>query len=241
MCSTWQPSWTALSTPDVLTLYRTNILGTAALLEAVGRVGGVERVLIASSSFAYGAPPPGGRPVCETDALAPTTPYGASKVASEAIALQWGRSTGVDVVVTRAFQHTGPGHVGPYALSDWAKQLAAGATEIRVGNLDVARDYLDVRDVVTAYVSLILTGRAGCAYNVASGVPVTMRTLLQALIEAFGSSASIVVDPQRLRSVDHPVFVADVTRLREDVSFLPRYSLQETLSDLAAWWAGQTD
>lgn len=231
----------SVTTPDVMTLYRTNILGTAALLEAVGRVGGIERVLVASSSFAYGAPPVDGRPVRESDALAPTTPYGASKVASEAIALQWGRSTGVDVVVTRAFQHTGPGHVGAYALSDWARQLAAGATEIRVGNLDVARDYMDVRDVVAAYESLILTGRAGCVYNVASGVPVTMRALLQGLIEAFGSSASIVVDPDRLRRLDHPVFVADISRLGEDTTFRPRYSLQETLADLAAWSAGQRD
>ena len=216
----------SVSTPDVLTLYRTNILGTAALSRGSRPRGWRRARADCQLVLRLRRTAAGGRPVCETDALAPTTPYGASKVASEAIALQWGRSTGVDVVVTRAFQHTGPGHVGPYALSDWAKQLAAGATEIRVGNLDVARDYLDVRDVVTAYVSLILTGRAGCAYNVASGVPVTMRTLLQALIEAFGSSASIVVDPRRLRSVDHPVFVADVTRLREDVSFLPRYSLR---------------
>lgn len=230
----------SVATPDVMTLYRTNVLGTVAVLEAVARVDSVERVLVASSSFAYGAPPPGGRPVRESDALVPTTPYGASKVASEAITLQWARSAQIDVVVTRAFQHTGPGHVGAYALSDWATQLASGAGEIRVGNLDVARDYSDVRDVVSAYEALMLTGRSGEVYNVGSGVPVTMRSLLEGLIDAFGSTATIVVDPERLRQVDHPVFVADVTRLHADTAFRPLYPLAQTLADLAAWSLGRT-
>jgi GDP-4-dehydro-6-deoxy-D-mannose reductase len=225
-----------VTTPDVMALYRTNTLGTAAVLQAVAEVGGVERVLVTSSAFAYGRPPADGRPVREDDALVPLTPYGSSKVAAEAIAQQWSRARGVDLLVTRAFQHTGPGHIGAYALSDWARQLADGATEVRVGNLDVARDYLDVRDVADAYVAVMESGRSGSTYNVASGVPVTMRTLLEQLVEAFGGGAEIVVDPARLRAVDVPVFVADVTRLHEDTGWRPSYTLAQTMADLAAWY-----
>jgi GDP-4-dehydro-6-deoxy-D-mannose reductase len=225
-----------VTTPDVLALYRTNVLGTAAVLEAVGSVRSVRRVLVASSAFAYGRTPPDQQPVRETATLEPLTAYGASKVASEAIALQWRRLTGVDVVITRAFQHTGPGHVGNYALADWAGQLASGAPVIRVGNLDVARDYLDVRDVVTAYHFLAETGQAGGIYNVGSGVPVTMAYLLDGLVEAFGGRARVEVDPARLRAVDQPVFYADIQRLKADTTWEPRFTLRETLQDLADWW-----
>ena len=225
-----------VTTPDVLALYRANVMGTAAVFEAVGSVSSVRRVLVASSAFAYGRTPPDLQPVQETAALEPLTAYGASKVASEAIALQWRRATGVDVVVTRAFQHTGPGHVGNYALADWAEQLASGAHEIRVGNLDVARDYLDVRDVAAAYHCLAETGQAGGIYNVGSGVPVTMASLLEGLVEAFGGHARVEVDPTRLRAADQPVFYADIRRLVADTTWERRFMLQETLQDLADWW-----
>ncbi len=225
-----------VTTPDVMALYRANVLGTAAVLEAARCARGLQRVLVASSAFAYGRPPAGGRPVRESDPLVPLTPYGASKVAAEAIALQWGRSTGVDLVVTRAFQHTGAGHVGAYALADWAAQLAAGAQQIRVGNLDVERDYLDVRDVVAAYEALMLHGRPGGVYNVASGVPISMRSLLEGLIRAFDSDAEIQVDPLRVRKVDQPVFVADIEHLTTDTGWSPSHSIEETLAALASFW-----
>ena len=229
-----------VTTPDVLALYRTNVIGTAAVLAAAGSVTSVRRVLVASSAFAYGRTPPEQQPVQESAPLEPLTAYGASKVASEAIALQWSRSTGVDVVITRAFQHTGPGHLGNYALADWAGQLASGAPVIRVGNLEVARDDLDVRDVVAAYYCLADTGHAGEIYNVGSGVPVTMAHLLDGLIEAFDSHARVETDPTRLRVVDQPVFYADVRRLVSDTTWQPRFTLQETLQDLADWWRSRT-
>ncbi len=228
-----------VTTPDVLALHRTNTLGTVAVLEAAGRVGSVGRVLVASSAFAYGRTSADEQPVRETTPLRPLTPYGASKVAAEAIARQWGAASGVDVVVTRAFQHTGPGHVGSYALADWAGQLASGAREIRVGNLEVARDYLDVRDVVAAYVELMATGRPGEVYNVGSGEPVTMVALLDGLVAAFGGTAQVVVDRSRFRAVDQPEFYADVTKLRTDTAWQRRYPLEDTLRDLAAWWTAR--
>lgn len=225
-----------VTTPDVLALYRTNVIGTAAVLEAVASVSSVRRVLVASSAFVYGRTPPDLQPVPETAALEPLTAYGASKVASEAIALQWSRATGVDVVVTRAFQHTGPGHVGNYALAEWAEQLASGAPEISVGNLEVVRDYLDVRDVAAAYHCLAETGQAGGIYNVGSGEPVTMASLLARLVEAFGGQARVEVDPTRFRVVDQPVFYADNRRLVADTTWKPRFTIRESLQDLADWW-----
>lgn len=223
-----------VTTPDVLELHRTNIIGTAAVLEAAAAVG-ASRVLVTSSAFAYGRTPPELQPVPEDAPLLPLTPYGSSKVAAEVLAQQWSRATGIDVVVTRSFQHTGPGHVGAYALPDWAGQLASGAAEIRVGNLEVVRDYMDVRDTVAAYQALVEEAPPGI-YNVGSGVPRTMRELLDGLIAAFGSDAAVVVDAARFRPVDQPVFVADVTRLRQATTWAPQHSMEETLRDLAAFY-----
>jgi GDP-4-dehydro-6-deoxy-D-mannose reductase len=214
---------------------RVNALGTSAVLEAVRDCAAVDRVLVASSSFAYGRTEAADQPVSESTPLRPVTPYGASKAAAEDIALAWQRETGRDVVVTRAFQHTGPGHVGRYALSDWASQLVGRPASISVGNLDVVRDYLDVRDVARAYLEVAARANPGDVVNVGSGEERTMRLMLEGLVDAFGADTRIVVDPARLRAVDQPVFVADNEKLR-GLGWRPRYTIGETLSDLAAWY-----
>ncbi|MGO4663038.1 NAD-dependent epimerase/dehydratase family protein [Terrabacter sp. 2TAF16] len=222
-----------VTTPDLGLLYRTNTVGTAAVLDAVLRSGTAPRVLVASSAFAYGVVAEGADNIGEDTALAPITPYGASKAAAEAIARQWWRQTGVDLVVARGFQHTGPGHVGAYALADWARQLARGATTLDVGNLDVVRDYLDVRDVAAAYLELADTGGPGEVYNVGSGVGRTMRQMLEGLVEAFDRDVEIRSDVGRFRPSDQPVFVADVAKLRRDTRWAPKHPIEQTLADLA--------
>lgn len=230
-----------VTTPDVVELHRVNTLGTVALLEGVRATDAPARVVYASSAFAYGFTAPEAQPVREDEPLRPLTPYGASKAAGEAIVLQFGREVGADVLVTRAFQHTGEGHVGAYALADWAQQLArieagSGSGTIRCGNLDVERDYLDVVDVAGAYVAVAERGRAGGVYNVGSGVPVSMRALLEGLVSAFDVDVRIEVDSGRLRRVDQPRFYADVSRLHVDTGWRPTRSLAETLASLAAFW-----
>jgi GDP-4-dehydro-6-deoxy-D-mannose reductase len=225
---------TTVSDESVMDLYQVNTLGVAAVLEAARRAQTVRRVVFASSAFAYGTVQDGADSVDESTPLLPRTPYGASKAAAEQIALQWGRQTGIDVVMARAFQMSGPGHVGDYALPSWARQLAVGTAELRVGNLDVVRDYLDVRDASRALLALEQQGLTGTAYNVGSGQPVSMRELLLKLMVAFDHFPTVKEEAGRAATVDQPVLVAGIGRIREHTGWRPRISTDEMISSLAA-------
>ena len=96
------------------------------------------------------------------------------------------------------------------------------------------RDYLDVRDVASAYRAVAESGCRGATYNVCSGRPVSMRTLLVELIDAFGLDVAIETDAARLRSVDQPRFYGDPSRLVADTGWAPRYARAETLAALAS-------
>lgn len=221
-----------VTTPSIEELNRVNVGGTEAVVNALE--GTDARLVFASSAFVYGSTTPEEQPLGESQPLRPLTPYGESKVAAEQVALRHGNT-----VVARSFQHTGPGHVGAYALPDWAEQLSRGAREISTGNLDVERDYLDVRDVTRAYRALAEHGEGGAIYNVASGEPVAMRTILESLIAAFGADAEIVTDPARIRAVDQPKVVGDPSRLRADTGWRRELELDQTLRDLAQFWSKQ--
>ncbi|MBJ7353319.1 MAG: NAD-dependent epimerase/dehydratase family protein [Thermoleophilaceae bacterium] len=229
-----------VTTPSIEELERVNVGGTQAVADAVSAIDPAIRIVFASSAFVYGRTTPDEQPIGEAQPLRPLTPYGETKVAAENVLLAHAASGG-DAVIARAFQHTGPGHVGAYALSDWAEQLArielaGGSGEIATGTLDVERDYLDVRDVVSAYRALARAGESGSIYNVCSGSGVTMRLLLEGLIDAFGIDVAIVTDEARLRAVDQPVVVGDRTALSDATGWQPHYSLEQTLTDLAEFW-----
>lgn len=229
-----------VATPDIARLYATNIMGTVNLVEALRESDSRAKIIFASSAFAYGRAQEG-QPVVESQPLRPITPYGASKAAAEAIVLQFARETDAFVIVTRAFQQTGPGHSGAYALADWAKQIAelavgVGAGSIRCGNIEVVRDYLDVRDVASAYRALADSGHRNEIYNVASGKPRTMRSLLEGLTAAAGVSPPIERDMSRLRQVDQAIFYGDPSKLREHTGWTPKVPIQQTLADLVDFW-----
>lgn len=223
-----------VTTPSVTELYRVNTLGTVAVLEAVRRAARGARLVFASSAFAYGRVEHAPDRIGENTPLLPRTPYGASKAAAETIVRQWSEQTGTEAVVARGFQVSGPGHSGAYAVAEWANALASGAREVRVGRLDVVRDYLDVRDAAAGYLALGTEAPPGRTYNLGSGVPVSMASLLDGLIDATGSGAAVVQDPARMRAVDQPVFVADVRRIMRDTSWRVRIGAGEMLRDLVA-------
>ena len=210
---------------------RVNVGGTAAVLEAC-RAARVPRALVVGSADSYGAVSPGDLPLREDLPLRPVTPYGASKAAAEVIALQCHRSGPTEVVLTRSFNHTGPGQHPSFVVPALARRIveaeASGGGEVRVGNLSAQRDLLDVEDVVRAYRRLAVLGEAGTAYNVCSGVPVPVEEVARVLAELSGTDLRLVVDAELVRPVDVPVVVGDSSRLRA-LGWQPQVTLVETL------------
>jgi GDP-4-dehydro-6-deoxy-D-mannose reductase len=219
---------------------RTNVLGIVHLLDAVRRRGLRPRVLVVGSAEEYGAPKPAELPLRESSPLRPASPYAVSKVAQGALALQYG-ADGIEVVLTRTFNHTGPGRGEAFAESSFARQVAEIEAGLRppvisVGNLDAVRDFADVRDVVRAYALLLERGEAGSVYNVCTGSGVSIGGLLDILLAASTARVDVRVDPDRLRPSDVPVQVGDPSRLQAATGWQPRIPLEQTLRDLLDDW-----
>jgi GDP-4-dehydro-6-deoxy-D-mannose reductase len=225
------------SLEDPRAAFEINALGTLNVLEAARAAAGAgarPRVLIASSADVYGAQPPDRYPLLETTAPNPRNPYAASKVAAEALALSYAASFGVDAVVTRAFNHIGPGQDERFAVAAFAAQIAraaaGGRPRVSVGNLEASRDVLDVRDVCAAYVALLEGGgTAGEIYNVCSGTATTMRELLRRLIEIAHVPVEVREDPARMRPADVPISVGSAAKLHGATGWTPRISLAAAL------------
>ena len=215
-----------------------NALGTHHLLDGLRRHGRGCRVLVTGSATVYAASP---SPLTEDSPLRPDSPYGTSKLAQELLALRAAAEDGLDVVVARAFNHTGPRQTAAYMAPGIARQIAsieAGRSEpvIRVGNLDAERDLTDVRDVVAAYITLMDAGVRGEVYNVASGVGHAVRDVVETLVDLSCVPVGIEVDPARVRPIDNPRLVGDSSKLRQLTGWSPTIPFEQMLLDLLDSW-----
>jgi GDP-4-dehydro-6-deoxy-D-mannose reductase len=221
---------------DPLGTYETNALGTARLFEAARLLEVAPRVLFVSSAEVYGARASSEYPLVETLAPSPATPYAASKAAGEAFALAAFHTYGIPALVARSFNHIGPGQDARFAVPAFARGLAAiaaGAEPVlHVGNLKALRDFLDVRDVVAAYIALAERGEPGTCYNVCSGNPVEIEEVLRRLIAVAHVPVEIREDPERMRPSDVPVSYGENSRLRAATGWAPERPLSVALRDV---------
>ena len=215
-----------------------NLGGTLNLLEAV-KAAAIEprpRVVIVSSGVCYGNPEPSQIPVTENCPLRPNNPYSASKAAADLLGVQHFLSHGTQVVMARPFNHAGPRQSPTYVLPALALQVAEVEAGIKpvveVGNLDVVRDFTDVRDVVRAYRLLALKGRPGEIYNLGSGRGTKLSDALAYLAGQANRPVEIKIDPARVRPVDQPLLVADSTKLQSATGWQPAFTIEQTLSDM---------
>jgi GDP-4-dehydro-6-deoxy-D-mannose reductase len=219
---------------------RVNVLGTAEILAAARSIGGSARVLVVSSAEVYGVVTPDQLPLGEDTPTAPASPYAASKLAAEAVALQAWRGYGQPVVVVRPFNHIGPGQSPNFFVPALAKRIVearrSGARSLRVGTLTTRRDFTDVRDVVAAYRLLVQRGDPGEVYNVCSGRDVAMSEVAAQLLELAGADLTLETDPELVRPVDVPVLRGSPERLRAATGWQSVIPLATTLADVLASW-----
>jgi GDP-4-dehydro-6-deoxy-D-mannose reductase len=229
---------------DPARTFQVNALGTLQVLEAAGRCPAPPVVVVVSSAEVYGRAV-GHEPLTETAELRPVTPYAASKVAAEYLALQAWLGRGVRAVRVRPFNHVGPGQSPDFVVSALAERIARAegvpGGKLRVGNLDASRDFTDVRDVVRAYRLLAETALnsqalAGEVYNVATGTAITIHEVARRLCALATTPVELVQDPALFRPVDVPVFVGDAARLRAVTGWMPSIPFEETLAELLDYW-----
>jgi GDP-4-dehydro-6-deoxy-D-mannose reductase len=217
-----------------------NLSGTLHLLEAVRRHAPRARVLVACSGEEYGVPQR--LPVDEEHPLRPRNPYAVSKASADLAAGFYTESHGLHIVRARAFNHAGPGQSATYVVANFARQIAAAEAasagrgfELQTGNLDVRRDFTDVRDVVRAYWIALEEAGPG-VYNVCSGKSVGVGEILAALADETELEVNAKVDPALLRENEVMEIVGSHDRLTEATGWRPEIPLDRTLRDALAWW-----
>jgi GDP-4-dehydro-6-deoxy-D-mannose reductase len=227
---------------DLRQTWAVNFDGVLNLATAIIDVAPTSRLLCCTSAEIYGDSCRYGQPIDESALLDPIVPYGASKAASDILIGQMAKQ-GLKAIRLRPFNHIGPGQSERFVVPAFASQLARierGEQDpvMHVGNLTVRRDFLDVRDVVDAYIRAILRFDAlppGCAINVASGKAIEIEAILQMLLSFCKVKVDIVVDRERLRASESPVTVGDASRARALLDWMPRVDLLETLRSILEW------
>jgi GDP-4-dehydro-6-deoxy-D-mannose reductase len=195
---------------------RVNYLGALSVLRGAQHCGSRPRVLLIGSADQYGTTDLGSEPFTEASPLRPSSAYARSKAEADHLGAAFAE-VGLPIVRIRAFNHSGPGQPDTFVLSSFARQIAeieVGQREpvLRVGNLESVRDFLDVGDVVEAYIRLLNPQVEPTVYNVCSGVGVQLGVLLEALLERATIRPRIECDPERFRATDFSV--GDASRLR---------------------------
>lgn len=217
----------------------TNVMGTAHIFEAVRKCDLDTIILVACSSAEYGFVSENEVPVKESHVLLPLHPYGVSKVAQDLLAYQYHQNFGIKTVRARIFNTTGPRKTND-VCSDFTSTIVSiekgKAKQMNVGNLEPKRDITDVEDVVSALWLLCEKGEMGEVYNVCSSKAYRIKDILNMAIELAKAKIEVQVDPNKLRPTDEPIIMGDNTKIREVCGWIPKMSMEETLSRMLDYW-----
>ena len=233
--SSWQAPQESLTT---------NIIGELNVFEAVRAVNINPVIQIAGSSEEYGLVLPDELPIKETNPLRPLSPYAVSKVGQDFLGYQYYKSYNMNIIRTRAFNHTGPRRGEVFASSNFAKQIVEIEKNKRepvifVGNLDARRDFSDVRDVVRAYWLATEKCLPGEVYNISSGKALSIKEMLDLLLKISKVKVEIKQDSARTRLSDVNVLLGDNTKFCKQTGWKPEIPFEQTLKDLLEYWRGK--
>lgn len=218
-----------------------NVLGTLNLLQALKRCGFAGTFLYVSSGDVYGQVDENSLPIGEELAPHPRNPYAVSKLAAELLCRQWSYVEPWRIVIARPFNHIGTGQGDTFVIPSMARQLVRvrrglQSARLEVGDVDVTRDFLDVRDVIQAYLALLEQGRNGEIYNICSGLEYRVRDLIAQMAGLAGVEIELVQEASRLRLAEQRRVVGCSEKLQRETGWKPGVSITETLQSVLSDW-----
>ncbi len=230
---------------DPKQVFDINLYGTLNIYEAVKKLRSETRldpkIIFISSAESYGNTTDPTN-ITEDAATLPINTYGSSKLAADRLSYQYSQTDKLNIIILRPFPHIGPGQQKGFFVPDMVSQIVEleknpDQNEILVGNLQSTRDYLDVRDVVLAYKTILETDiKPGEVFNVCSGKGIKVADILEKLIKLAKKEIKVVADPPKLRPVDMPIFVGNNQKLKRVSGWEQNYTLDVTLRDVMEYW-----
>jgi GDP-4-dehydro-6-deoxy-D-mannose reductase len=212
------------------------------ILEAV-RLNNIQvRILSIGSSEEYGDVTQKDIPLREEQSLKPISPYAVARVSQEMLSRIYVESYGLDIVITRSFNHIGPGQSELFVIPSFAKQLVEGWMRgekeiiLTTGDVTVIRDFLDVRDVVRAYDALLMKGRKGEVYNVCSGHGVPLSDILTLMAKSLNVHCRTMIDARLVRPKDNMMIIGLNKKIIQETEWKPEISLETAINDILADW-----
>lgn len=211
-----------------------NVVGSLNILESIKQLDKKPKVLFVGSSEEYEI---SDKPINENNPLNPNNPYGISKRSQELFANIYRERFGIKIYCVRSFNHTGIGQRESFVLPSFCKQVAEieksqKPGKIYVGNLNVFRDFSDVRDIVRAYKMVVDSEDDSVAYNIGSGISYSLKDLLDCIISLSNQTIEVAIDQAKYRPVDNPIICCDNNRIRKKLGWEPLYSIEDTLKDM---------
>ena len=234
-----------ISWSDPAATFRLNVIGQIHLFEAMLKANIRPRTVIGGSALMYGPVKDDENPITEDQPLRPSSPYAVSKLSADYLGYQYFVSRSLPVLRLRPFNQIGPRQSPEFMVASFARQIAeieAGRREpvVRVGNLNSARDYTDVRDAAAAYCVATERGEPGEAYNVGSGEARSGQFVLDHLLALSSAPIRVESDSNRFRPVDLPRIVCDASKFRRATGWAPAIDIETSLLDTLNWWRQET-
>lgn len=209
------------------------------IIESIRELQLSTRILSVGSSEEYGNYPADKMPLKEEYELKPCNPYSVARVSQEMLSKLYADNYGLNIIMTRSFNHIGPRQSDKFVIPSFVKQLLnaknTGNLKINVGNIEIVRDFLDVRDVVDAYHKILTEGKIGEIYNVCSGNGIKLKEIINIVAEQLSITPEIYIDKNRLRPTDNLIIVGDNTKLKSELNWQPKHSLVQTLKDMITY------
>ena len=200
------------------------------------------RILSVGSSEEYGEVAEEDLPLTEENSLHPLSPYAVARVAQEMLSKIYADGFNLDIIITRSFNHIGPGQKDNFVISSFARQIVQLSIEkalvntITTGNLTITRDFLDVRDVVKAYYVLLKNGKKGEVYNICSGKGIVLKDIVLKMADIMKIKISIETDLKLIRPNENKRIIGSYKKINTELGWQPEISIEKSLADIIDYW-----